>query len=70
VSAQTRPQRSKGGAGSPLAPDPQPPLGGEGSAQKNTSKHNMSYHKKRGCPKSLDSLFFRYFFDLLFFIFP
>jgi hypothetical protein len=33
ASAQTRCASS--GAGSPLAPDPQPPLGGKGSAQKN-----------------------------------
>jgi hypothetical protein len=40
-SAQTRPQRSRGGAGSPLAPDPNPERSeGKGSALKITGLKN------------------------------
>jgi hypothetical protein len=53
--AQTRPQRSKGGAGSPLAPDPQPPPGGKGSAPQKKIKKKIRQKKLYARQLSLES---------------
>jgi hypothetical protein len=65
VSAQTRPQRSKGGAGSPLAPDPQRAMRARVAPKKHLKQQKKAKVIKQETSCGLRTLFSNFIWQII-----